>query len=98
MTFMGAMLGLVLADNLITLFVFWELTSISSYLLIGFDHEKASARAAALKALLVTGHVNRAVIKEMFRAGAAGYIIKPFDEDELMRHIAFHFAEPHASC
>jgi len=55
LTFMGAMLGLVLADNLITLFVFWELTSVSSYLLIGFDHEKASARAAALKALLVTG-------------------------------------------
>jgi multicomponent Na+:H+ antiporter subunit A len=52
---MGAMLGVVLADNLITLFVFWELTSISSYLLIGFDHERASARAAALKALLVTG-------------------------------------------
>ncbi|MGH2600657.1 MAG: putative monovalent cation/H+ antiporter subunit A, partial [Dehalococcoidia bacterium] len=37
--FMGSMLGLVLADNVITLFVFWELTSISSYLLIGFDHE-----------------------------------------------------------
>ena len=35
--FMGSMLGLVLADNLITLFVFWELTSLSSYLLIGFD-------------------------------------------------------------
>ena len=53
--FMGAMLGLVLADNLITLFVFWELTSVTSYLLIGFDHEKAEARASALKALLVTG-------------------------------------------
>lgn len=52
--FMGSMLGLVLADNVITLFVFWELTSISSYLLIGFDHEKADSRAAALQALLVT--------------------------------------------
>jgi multicomponent Na+:H+ antiporter subunit A len=53
--FMGSMLGLVLADNLITLFMFWELTSFSSYLLIGFDHNRESARAAALQALLVTG-------------------------------------------
>src|SRR5919112_465158 len=52
--FMASMLGLVLAD-LLLLFVFWELTSLSSYLLIGFDHERAEARAAALQALLVTG-------------------------------------------
>jgi multicomponent Na+:H+ antiporter subunit A len=52
--FMGSMLGLVLADNLITLFVFWELTSLSSYLLIGFDHDQETTRAAALQALLVT--------------------------------------------
>ena len=52
---MGSMLGLALADNLIALFIFWELTSISSYLLIGFDHDREAARAAALKALLVTG-------------------------------------------
>lgn len=52
--FMSSMLGLVLADNLILLFVFWELTSISSYLLIGFDHERAEARKASLQALLVT--------------------------------------------
>ncbi|NDJ76343.1 MAG: putative monovalent cation/H+ antiporter subunit A [Chloroflexi bacterium] len=53
--FMGAMLGVVLANNLITLFVFWELTSISSYLLIGFKHDKADSRQSALQALLVTG-------------------------------------------
>jgi len=53
--FMGAMLGLVLSDNVITLFVFWELTSISSYLLIGFHHHTETSRASALKALLVTG-------------------------------------------
>ncbi len=52
--FMASMLGLVLADNLLLLFVFWELTSITSYLLIGFDQERASARHAALQALLVT--------------------------------------------
>ncbi len=53
--FMLAMLGLVLADNLLTLFVFWELTSIASYLLIGFGHADANSRRSALQALLVTG-------------------------------------------
>ncbi len=53
--FMLAMLGVVAANNLITLFVFWELTSISSYLLIGFRHEDAESRESALQALLVTG-------------------------------------------
>ena len=53
--FMLAMLGLTLSENLIALFVFWELTSISSYLLIGIDHERQEARDAALQALLVTG-------------------------------------------
>ncbi|MFV0245559.1 MAG: proton-conducting transporter membrane subunit, partial [Qingshengfaniella sp.] len=52
--FMLAMLGLVLADNLIALFVFWELTSITSFLLIGFSHASEGSRRAALQALLVT--------------------------------------------
>ena len=53
--FMGSMLGLVLSDNVFSLFVFWELTSITSFLLIGFDHWKPEARGAALQSLLVTG-------------------------------------------
>ncbi|WP_062207829.1 putative monovalent cation/H+ antiporter subunit A [Aureimonas sp. AU12] len=53
--FMGSMLGLVLADDLITLFVFWELTSITSFLLIGFDHEREAARRGAIQALVITG-------------------------------------------
>jgi multicomponent Na+:H+ antiporter subunit A len=53
--FMGAMLGLVLGNDLITLFIFWELTSITSFLLIGFDHLRAASRRAALQALVVTG-------------------------------------------
>jgi len=53
--FMLAMLGLVLADNLIALFVFWELTTVTSYLLIGFGHETAKGRRSALQALFVTG-------------------------------------------
>ena len=52
--FMGAMLGLVLADSLVSLFVFWELTSIASFLLIGFDHERQAARRGAIEALIVT--------------------------------------------
>lgn len=53
--FAGAMFGVVVADNLLLLFVFWELTSLTSYLLIGFDDESAAARAGALQALLITG-------------------------------------------
>ena len=53
--FMASMLGVVLADNLIVLFIFWELTSLSSYFLIGYKHQYDSARRAALQALLVTG-------------------------------------------
>jgi multicomponent Na+:H+ antiporter subunit A len=52
--FMGAMLGVVLSANLISLFVFWELTSISSFLLIGFWHPRERSRSGALKALVVT--------------------------------------------
>lgn len=54
MLFMGSMMGLVLSGNLLGMFVFWELTSVSSYLLIGFFHEKGTSRAAALQALLIT--------------------------------------------
>lgn len=53
--FMGAMLGLVVSDSFLMLFVFWELTSITSFLLIGFDHTREASRRAALQALVVTG-------------------------------------------
>lgn len=53
--FMGAMLGVVLSDNVLTLFVFWELTGFTSFLLIGFEHERPAARRAAVQALIVTG-------------------------------------------
>ena len=53
--FMGSMLGVVLSDNILLLFVFWELTGFTSYFLIAFDHERAEARRSALQALLVTG-------------------------------------------
>jgi multicomponent Na+:H+ antiporter subunit A len=52
--FAGAMLGLVLSDNLIVLYVFWELTTVFSYLLIGHDPTSRASRRAALQALIVT--------------------------------------------
>ncbi|MGH4019386.1 MAG: proton-conducting transporter membrane subunit [Pseudonocardiaceae bacterium] len=54
LAFAGVMLGLVLADDLITLYVFWELTSIASFLLVGQDGERRDDRRAAVQALLVT--------------------------------------------
>ena len=65
--FAGAMLGIVWADGLLTLFVFWELTSITSFLLIGFDDTNPRARAAATRAFLVTGAGGLAML--------AGFII-----------------------
>ncbi len=53
--FMGAMLGVVLADNLIVLLVFWELTSLTSFLLIGYWKHLPEGRQGARMALVVTG-------------------------------------------
>ncbi|MDQ4502582.1 Na+/H+ antiporter subunit A [Sinomonas sp. ASV322] len=54
LAFAGAMLGLVVADDLIALFVFWELTSVLSFLLIGFARTRLAARRSAIQALIVT--------------------------------------------
>jgi len=53
--FMGAMVGLVLAQDTLLIFLFWDVTAIASYYLIGYDNQEAEARSAALMALLVTG-------------------------------------------
>ena len=71
LSFMVAMLGLVLADDLITLFIFWELTTVTSYLLVGFDHASAKARRAALQALLVTGAGGLALLAGFILLGMA---------------------------
>jgi multicomponent Na+:H+ antiporter subunit A len=70
--FMVSMLGLVVADNVIVLFVFWELTSLTSYLLIGFTHEEETSRAAALQALLVTGGGGLALLAGLLLLGQVG--------------------------
>ena len=64
------MLGIVLADNLITLFVFWELTTLLSYLLIGFDNDNENARRHARQALLVTGAGGLALLIGFLMIGA----------------------------
>ncbi|PSF06082.1 Na(+)/H(+) antiporter subunit A [Marinobacter fuscus] len=69
LSFMASMLGLVLADNLITFFVFWELTSITSYLLIGFHHEDADARKFALQGLFVTAGGGLALLAGLILLG-----------------------------
>lgn len=71
-TFAASMFGLVVADNLLLLFVFWELTSITSYLLIGFDDESAAARTGALQALLVTALGGLAMLAGIVLMAQAG--------------------------
>ena len=70
--FMAAMLGLVLSGNIITMFIFWELTSFSSYMLIGFNHRQAEARASALQALLITGLGGLALLAGLVLLGQVG--------------------------
>ncbi|MBS3756786.1 MAG: sodium:proton antiporter, partial [Desulfobacterales bacterium] len=69
--FMLSMLGLVLADNVLSLFVFWELTTIFSYLLIGFEHEAEASRKSARQALLVTGAGGLALLVGFLLMGIA---------------------------
>ncbi|WP_193140395.1 MULTISPECIES: putative monovalent cation/H+ antiporter subunit A [unclassified Meridianimarinicoccus] len=72
-SFMLAMLGLVLSDNMLGLFVFWELTTITSYLLIGFSHTSENSRRSALQALFVTGFGGLAMLAGfLIIAGIAG--------------------------
>lgn len=69
MLFQGAMLGIVLAGNVLLLLVFWELTSLSSFLLIGFWQHKAEGRQGARMALAVTGGGGLALIGGMVLLG-----------------------------
>ncbi|MFD2114708.1 Na+/H+ antiporter subunit A [Paenibacillus yanchengensis] len=52
--FMGAMLGVVLSDNVLVLYLFWELTSVSSFLLIAYWYQRKNSRHGAQKAMLIT--------------------------------------------
>ena len=68
--FMTAMLGAVLADDLLVLFVFWEATSVLSFLLIGFDVDSPSARRSALMSLRVTAGGGLALLAAIMLIGA----------------------------
>ncbi len=70
--FMLSMLGLVLVDNLVALFVFWELTTLASYLLIGFEHHREEARFNARQALLTTGAGGLAMLVGILLLGKMG--------------------------
>src|SRR5690554_401730 len=67
--FGGAMLGMVLTDNLIALFAFWEVTSICSFLLIGFWDSRKASQDGALKALLVTAFGGMSLMAAMILTG-----------------------------
>ncbi|MCC9173595.1 Na+/H+ antiporter subunit A [Arthrobacter sp. zg-Y179] len=71
LAFAAAMFGLVTADDLILLFIFWELTTILSYLLIGYSAHRLSARRAALQALIVTTFGGLAMLVGMIILGTA---------------------------
>jgi len=71
LVFMSSMLGVVTASNIVSLFIFWELTSVSSYLLIGLNHDQERSRYAALQALLVTGIGGLALLAGLILLGQA---------------------------
>jgi len=81
LAFMGSMLGIVIAGNLIILLFFWELTSIFSFLLIGYWNHTAGARDGARMALVVTGFGGVALL-----AGVVliGQIVGSYDLDQVL--------------
>jgi multicomponent K+:H+ antiporter subunit A len=81
LAFMGAMLGIVLSGNLILLVFFWELTSIFSFLLIGYWHNNAGARDGARMALTVTGIGGLALLVGVV---LIGHIVGSYDLDRVL--------------
>src|SRR5690606_31086945 len=79
--FMGAMLGIVLSGNIILLAVFWELTSIFSFLLIGYWYQNASARDGARMALTVTGIGGFCLLAGVI---LLGHIVGSYDLDQVL--------------
>lgn len=81
LAFMGAMLGVVLSGNLLQLVMFWELTSLASFLLIGFWHHRSDAQQGARMALVVTGGGGLCLL-----AGAVllGHVVGSFDLDAVL--------------
>jgi len=81
LAFMGAMLGVVLAGNLIQLVFFWELTSLFSFLLIGYWHQRKDARRGARMALTVTGAGGLAMLAGIL---ILGHIVGSYELDAVL--------------
>ena len=79
--FQGAMLGLVMADNLLLLLIFWELTSLLSFVLIGYDPTMAEARRGAQTALLVTAGGGLALLAGFLLLGS---VVGSFSISEML--------------
>jgi multicomponent K+:H+ antiporter subunit A len=81
LAFMGAMLGVVLSGNLVQLALFWELTSLVSFLLIGYWHHRVDARRGARMALTVTGAGGLALLGGVV---VLGHIVGSYDLDTVL--------------
>ncbi|MEO9340903.1 monovalent cation/H+ antiporter subunit A [Mesorhizobium sp. SB112] len=81
LAFMGAMLGMVVSGNLILLAIFWELTSIFSFLLIGYWYHNANARDGARMALTITGIGGLAMLAGFL---IIGHIVGSYDMDDVL--------------
>ncbi|WP_018387080.1 monovalent cation/H+ antiporter subunit A [Ancylobacter sp. FA202] len=81
LAFMGSMIGIVLSGNLIQLVFFWELTSLFSFLLIGYWHHSASARDGARMALTVTGTGGLCLLVGVLLVGR---IVGSYDIDQVL--------------
>ena len=81
LAFMGAMLGIVLSGNLIQLVFFWELTSLFSFLLIGYWHQNAQARDGARMALVVTSSGGLCLFAGVL---IIGHIVGSYDLDRVL--------------
>ena len=81
LAFMGAMLGIVLSGNLVQLVFFWELTSLLSFLLIGYWHHRVDARRGARMALIVTGMGGLALLGGVV---VIGHIVGSYDLDAVL--------------
>ena len=81
LAFMGAMLGIVLSGNLMQLVVFWELTSLFSFLLIGYWHHRRDARRGARMALTVTGAGGLCLLAGVL---LLGHIVGSYDLDVVL--------------
>lgn len=91
LAFMGAMLGIVLSGNLILLVIFWELTSLLSFLLIGYRHQTAQARDGARMALTITSVGGLCLFAGVLMLG---HIVGSYDLDRLLASGATIRAHP----